>query len=566
MVILMILIIGIGTILAYLNTDLFQSNEQLFYQYVSQLAESLKEFGDEELVAYFEKQRTTPYESNGKLEFNINIPDYEAQLKNTNATNLTFHTKTDWANEKQEQQLFLNYSDTVSFPVEYRQDADLYALTSNIVVNKYVAIRNNNLKDFFMKCGVTDVSEIPNKIEINKDISKEEWNSIFEKCKIIIQNNIQDSNFSKIDKNAIALTLNQYELKTIFVQLLEELKDTSIFKENKKIQESINKLEALNDSTNEALKMIVYRENGALTKIEIEVEQKQITIEVKSEKIVITCSSLEEHKTDTVIEIEKIKQENGLNYQIIVSKQDEDISMEFHIKAQFQDITTENAKEIYQIVLQAQEKEQGQKVQYEYNFHTIKAFLDHIDIGGITNDNSVILNNWEEEQIRELLTAIGNRISQINEEQMQQLQVKENPLMMATPIGYLYTYMQNSMSSIFKKVDENQQNFQQAMQDEEKQLQELTKKASNLILESYAGEQVNGSKVKQLLTQILNDLLSTQNSNIHTIILNNREMEANEQNIKQMQLLIAVAKRYQVSFEYNKTTQMIEKVIINENN
>ena len=235
MVILMILIIGIGTILAYLNTDLFQSNEQLFYQYVSQLAESLKEFGDEELVAYFEKQRTTPYESNGKLEFNINIPDYEAQLKNTNATNLTFHTKTDWANEKQEQQLFLNYSDTVSFPVEYRQDADLYALTSNIVVNKYVAIRNNNLKDFFMKCGVTDVSEIPNKIEINKDISKEEWNSIFEKCKIIIQNNIQDSNFSKIDKNAIALTLNQYELKTIFVQLLEELKDTSIFKENKKI-------------------------------------------------------------------------------------------------------------------------------------------------------------------------------------------------------------------------------------------------------------------------------------------------------------------------------------------
>ena len=565
--ILLILIVLTGTALAYINTDLFKTNKQLFFKYVSQIKEIENNFKDEELIAYYEKQKIKPYETVGKITAKVSIPEYEEQLKSVlksvNDVNIVINGKNDEINKKQDYKVNLNYSDEVTFPIEFRRDKDLYALTSNIVVNKFVAVENNNLKEFFSKCGVNYVGNIPNKIEPKETISREEIDNILENYKIILENNLKDDNFSKMDNDKIVLTLKKYELKNILIEMLEELENTNILNNKKDVQELINKLKQANDSQDEALKVIVYKNNGRLTKIEVKIEEVVISITIENSRILLNLNVPEQQ--DISIIIEKIEQQNVLNYQITFLVKGDNGSSETYFKTEFSDITSENVKEKYIFGLKTNNKEEKDKeLLYEYTLDTQKAFVDTITIEGLTNENSVVLNNWEEEQIKNLLTGIGNRILEINEQQMQMLGTKQNPLIMATPVGYIYNEF---TSKVVKNTYKNNQQFQEAMKTEQQQLQEMEKKASNLELEQYAGDKVTGSTVKNLLRKIYTNMINQNNSNsIKSIVYNNQEIEANTDNITNIQKEILTARYYKVSLEYNDTTKLIEKVIIQQSN
>ena len=68
MIIVLILILGIGgATLAYMTTDFLKTDEQLFYKYMAEIGQDLKEFSSEELEAYLEKIQNVPYENDSKL-------------------------------------------------------------------------------------------------------------------------------------------------------------------------------------------------------------------------------------------------------------------------------------------------------------------------------------------------------------------------------------------------------------------------------------------------------------------------------------------------------------------
>lgn len=558
-IILLIFIILTATALVYINTDLLKTNKQIFFKYVSQIEEPTHEFIDEELVTYLEKQMNNPYESTGKLTVKVNLPEYKEDLKNVNDLNISFNGKSDISNEKQDYKINLNYSDTITFPLEYRRDKDLYALTSNIVVNKFVAVENNNLKELLYKCGVKKLNKIPNRIEKSEEISKEKINNLLQKYKNILQENLRDDNFSKVDNNKIVLTLKKYELKNILIEMLEELENTNILNNKQDVQELINELKQANDSQDEALKVIVYKNNGRLTKIEVKIEEAVINIEIENSRILLNLNVPEQQ--DISIIVEKEKQQNILNYQVAFLVKNNG-SREIYFKKELSDIDSEKVKEKYIFGLKANnEEEKNQELLYEYTLDIQKTFVDTINIEGLTNENSVVLNNWNEEQIQNLLTGIGNRIFEINEQQMQELGVKQNPLIMATPIGYSY----NMASSIVDKAYQNNQQFQEAMKSEQQQLQEMEKKVSNLAFEQYAGDKVTGNTVKNLLRKIYINIMDSNNS-IKSIVYNNQEIEATANNITKIQTDILAARYHKVSFEYNNSTKLIEKVIIQQSN
>lgn len=562
MIILLILITLTGTALAYIKTDLFKTNKQLFFKYVSQIGEITNNLGDEELVNYFEKQKVKPYESTGKLTAKVSLPEYEEQLKSTNNVNIIFNGKNDIPNKRQDYKINLNYSDTVTFPVEYRRDEDLYALTSNIIVNKFVAVENDNLKEFFTKCGVKNVSNIPDKIEKTETTLKDdEIESLLETYKTILQENLKEENFSKLDNNTIVLTLKKYELKNILIEFLEELKNLDRIDNKKNVEQLIKIYQNTDDSQDEALKITVYKSSGKLTKIEVKIEEVTISIGIENSKILIDMNIPEEPNISILIE--KTKQQNVLEYQITFFSNGDNGLSQVYLKTEFLDIASEDVKEKYVIGIKGSNTEyQNQELLYEYTFDVEKTFRDSIDIEGITNENSVVLNTWNEEQIQNLLEGIENRISQVNEQQMQALGVEQNPLIMITPIGYAYN---NRLSSITKNTYQNNQQYNEAMQSEQQQMQALEKKASNLEFEQYAGEKVTGSVVKTLLTKIQTKVVSSDN-NIKSILYNNNEVEVTTTNISQMQRQIRTAGYYQVSFEYNKETNLIEKVVIKQSN
>lgn len=464
LLIIAILIIGVGVVLAYLKTDIFKTNKQLFFKYISELGQVVNGFDDEELNAYFEKQNITPYSNEGKLSVNINVPSVEEKFKNANAVNITFSGKRDENNKKQEQKISLNYSDTVSFPIEYKRDGDLYALTSNIVVDKYVAVKNDGLKQLFEKFGLSDVSMIPDKIEQNEmplDELEDKLNEILEKCGNILVENLKDSNFSKIDKNKIALTLSQEEVKTIILKLLEELKnDVNLLGIDEEeiqaeMEDLINEFSEIEATTDEALKIIAYKNNNKLLNIEIQIaEYTTINIQVEDSKITIMPKSLDGE--DTRIVIEKVKEENLVNYNMNYSQYSEDMNLSFYINMKFSGILTNNAEENYVIGFNvADPNNQSQNISYEYTFNTKKTFTNEIEIENLTNENSIILNDCTKEYINSLVTAIGNRIMQINEEQMRTLGEKQNPLIMTTPIYIIFT--KDIMSSSMEEADKYKQ-------------------------------------------------------------------------------------------------------------
>ena len=152
--IILVIALGAGFALAYFFTDIFRSNKQLFSKYISQNAEIAEIFNDEEIKAYSEKQKNTPFTSEGTIKTNVTFPDSsEAQIANAlQNCNITFSGKTDNANKYMHQTIKTNYSATESMKFDLCRNGDIYAGKINEVLFKYVGIENNNLKDFATKC------------------------------------------------------------------------------------------------------------------------------------------------------------------------------------------------------------------------------------------------------------------------------------------------------------------------------------------------------------------------------------------------------------------------------
>jgi len=170
-VIVLILAIG-GFAYAYVATDLLKSNEQLFGKYIGQTGEKLKNFQSAELGAYIEKTKQMPYESEGKLSVKVEMPNVgEEYLDLVNGVNITFTGKADNKNKQVEQNIKLNYSDDVTFPVTYRQTGDIYGIISDILIKKYIAVENKDTEELFKKLGITDAIKIDTIQEGSKNIN-----------------------------------------------------------------------------------------------------------------------------------------------------------------------------------------------------------------------------------------------------------------------------------------------------------------------------------------------------------------------------------------------------------
>ncbi len=123
LIILIVVILILGGVFAYLyfGTDLLKTNEQLFFKYLGQLVESENGFIDNKLTEYTNKKMTGKYEDNGKFSVNIDMTGMDEDMLTTvNDFNITYSGKIDNTARKNEQEISINYSDDVNFPVKYK--------------------------------------------------------------------------------------------------------------------------------------------------------------------------------------------------------------------------------------------------------------------------------------------------------------------------------------------------------------------------------------------------------------------------------------------------------------
>lgn len=489
LIILSLLIIATSLVMIYLKTDLFKNEEQLFYKYAGQKLEAFDMLEEASIKEYFQKKQTTPYENEGKYTLSIQSNDFSNKeiIDKLDEISISFSGKTDPQNNKIEQNISLNYSDNVNFPIQYVQNKDIIGLISDPVVNKYVGIKNENLKELMQKLGASDTTDIPDKIGEMQEEQKteeeikqgeEEAKKIKDTYLNIIKDNINEENYSKIkdgENVGYSLKLTYAEIKNIYIKILEQLKqdeiilskisneETEISKEDfqNQVQELIDEAQDY-EPEDQQLQINVYK-SGEKSSL-IEIIFSEFKIDIKMEENIIECKIVgikdgQETPEKFVLSLNKQQQNNNTLYELkFEALEEEEKLLDISFLANYTGINSENSSEIYSFQISSEE------LIANYQFENKINFVDNVEIEDLTSENTIILNDYEQQEIYLLLAMVGEKIDEVNKEKLAQAGFSEDdmPILYIIPGGHIF-YIYNLASSSLSdaEVDTFNRQFEQ---------------------------------------------------------------------------------------------------------
>lgn len=302
-ILIIVIAIVIGLVL-YLKTDMFKSEQELFFKYALQNDEMLEEFTKYSQNEVLDNIKKSEYTTNTNFNFQLvsNDPQIANQTIPARNFSMNYSKKADPANNKASSETTINFLTRELFKLKYIQDGNLYALKSDEVVNKYLAFDNNNLKELARKFEIEDISKIPNQIETVdfKELLKltdEEKEYLAAKYKNVINNSIPKTKYTKqnnvtiningrdIITNAYTLELTKQEWTSLIISILQEAlqdnqtlnimlqkvtlinKDISLDSLKTILQNEITKLGEISKAG--STKIVVYEKEGQLVRTEI---------------------------------------------------------------------------------------------------------------------------------------------------------------------------------------------------------------------------------------------------------------------------------------------------------
>lgn len=554
LIIIIVIIILAGVGILVFATDIFKSDKEMFFKYMADIGDSKKGFIDDGLKQYFEKKNNTPYNDEGEFSVNISSDNEQKKFENVNNFNISFSGQVDTANSKAAQNISLNYSNDVKFPINYKQIENKIGLQTKYVGSKFVAIETEKLNKLSEDLDdVESYGEMVDKLQkMGKvELTEDEKSHIKDTYITVINQQLEKDKFSKVkesDMSGYKLSLTGTDLQNVLVKLLETLKNdqTTVDKLNEylKIQKNSAKITA--SQIDDAIKSIKDDTDFSDKNFEIAVYQKNRDVC----KLVIET-------TEGTIAIEKKIEGNQQN--IVVSyEMKEDKKSKISFSANFENLESlQNIKENYELIMSLPEVAESSTttdVDSEvvvYKFSNDVNFTDSATVEDFSSDNSLMLTDYDSDQVSNFLNAVVERISQVNEQQMGQLglEASENPIVinMMIPFSYIYLgnmYALNQVNSNMSEAEIN--NFNQKF-------------------EAYESTNLKGVTVKGLLSTIsLNNQSEETSNEIKEINYNGEEYEASEQNITLIKGEIDTEKSYRVEFEKDQDTGLIYRAVINE--
>lgn len=554
LIIIIVIIILAGVGILVFATDIFKSDKEMFFKYMADIGDSKKGFIDEELKQYFEKKNNTPYNDEGEFSVNISSDNEQKKFENVNNFNISFSGQVDTANSKAAQNISLNYSNDVKFPINYKQIENKIGLQTKYVGSKFVAIETEKLNKFSEDLDdVESYGEMVDKLQKMEkvELTEDEKSHIKDTYITVINQQLEKDKFSKVkesDMSGYKLSLTGTDLQNVLVKLLETLKNdqTTVDKLNEylKIQKNSAKITA--SQIDDAIKSIKDDTDFSDKNFEIAVYQKNRDVC----KLVIET-------TEGTIAIEKKIEGNQQN--IVVSyEMKEDKKSKISFSANFENLESlQNIKENYELIISSPEVTESstttdvdsEVVVYKYNFSNDVNFTDSATVEDFSSDNSLMLTDYDSDQVSSFLNAVVERISEVNEQQMGQLglEASENPIVNIIPSIGLYLGNMNVLNQVNSNMSEAEiNNFNQKF-------------------EAYESTNLKGVTVKGLLSTIsLNNQSEETSNEIKEINYNGEEYEASEQNITLIKGEIDTEKSYRVEFEKDQDTGLIYRAVINE--
>lgn len=549
-----IVIIAASIGIIYFTTDLFKSNKILFAKYVGQISM------DNTLKQYQEKKNETPYSDEGTFSVNASTNSNSVNLENVNKFTVTYKGQVDTANSKAEQNININYSDSVKFPVNYRQVGNKIALQTDYVGSKYIGGENDKLDKLStvkIDTNTAGVSTETNNQEntstnINVDSNSintiEKLSSLFNETpseedlslvvnKIInVLNGIDNSKYSKIsDSTGIGykLSLSGDDLKNATIQLLQALS------QDQSALDKINEYLNIQESSNKITSTDIEKEITNITNSENFDNQKfEATVYKKNGK----TNGIDISINDNELKIEKVANNtNNLEYDITFTSTYNNETMKISLKAKYNGIADmQKVQENYELGIENSENT------YTYKLENNVDLTQSQNIEDLTADNSLMLTDYDANIVSNFLTQVVQRIQEVNKMQMEQLGIQEsdNPIFHLIPSFGAYANAIENLNS--DKISEEDVN------------------SFNQKFELYQSTNLGGATVKGLLTTIgLNNESKKTNRQIKEINFNGQEYDATTQNIAFLKEDIKTDSYYKVEFEKDQNTGLIYRAVIN---
>lgn len=449
---LVIAIVLFITILAvlYFATDIFKTNQQLFFKYIGQT-----KIIDTNFIEQYKTANNVLEEKNNSSSMQIKVIDSKENAE----TQISDIQEVFTINSKGLKNVLLNQvyrdftflKDNQTFlTLKCLKDNNTYGIIADNILAKYLSVDNANLKELFAKLGATDVNDIPDSISTEYEeifkIDEEEYNKIKNNYFALINESINKDNFYKIkneDKSQmIGVSLSEEEVINIVkivlnnakndeallnvinnkMQLLN-YKDISIEKIQEYIQKYIDKFDN-NDYSNEKgyLEIILTVKEDKIISIEIEQNYKEDDDTVNEDEKATHKRNLELDLSENQNIILVIKEDETEIFNITTEwiYDEEKINITFEIKIleeqevntvkfiyQISNFKTDNIKQNCNINIKLNNE------QYQINVENNTTLKEEVQISKLTTENSVKINSMSKEEIETVINALINRINKL---------------------------------------------------------------------------------------------------------------------------------------------------------
>lgn len=439
-VIILLILLLLGGVFAYLYfaTDLFKTNQQLFFKYLSQNSDVANFMPDTNYIQQKQTLSQRPYEFSGDVTFECsNVPDSDIY----NQISIAFEGKNDATNQKRKQTTTIKNGEESIFEWNYLKNGNLEALASDEVVNKYVAMESPSLSKVLALFGNNILSSMTTE-QVTVDFSafntfnEQEKKELQQKYLPIFLNEIPAESYQKqkdvvitlgdekLTTNQYEITLSETELSKVTIALLETLRDDQVLlgKIQQATQNSltienlqelcdnaINEKKRENTTDEQALYLAVFEKDGTLVKTQVQIENYEIEWQLQKQAEGDILSSIIRQADNVIatIEVEKKKQQQEYDMAVVIYNNGEEA---IKVVLQYSD-TTDTAAQTSKASTILGINVMGSVVQVQYEGQ--KNYKGQVEIEDLTENNSVNISEYSKQEAQNLLFSIQNRMEQL---------------------------------------------------------------------------------------------------------------------------------------------------------
>lgn len=216
--IVIVLIIAAIIAVLYFTTDVFKSNQELFWKYFAQNQDMLDVIKNEKQAEQSQFKANNSYTSDGNLALIITQGENSSkQLDVVTTARHDVNTSRTYADAT------LKNGDIDLFKASYINSGDIYAVCCEEIFQGYVGAENSGLTQLAANLGIEN---FPDSINVNEyanilDVTDEEWSHISEAYMPVIMNVVSEESYTKSSEE-IQINGQTYNVNVYGIQITGE--------------------------------------------------------------------------------------------------------------------------------------------------------------------------------------------------------------------------------------------------------------------------------------------------------------------------------------------------------